>query len=183
MRRVLRLQFLQLVRAGHQVVVVRIVLHRQLFDFGTLFFVLVLFAAATSAVSLLETNVCTVCQELGLSRRAALCFCMLEIVTIGAITVLGFSVLSHVHPLAFLDRYRGMDILDTLDFISNSVMMPIAAIFTAVLILGAVGLEYFCRSVRPQGKWHREYLFRLCMCVFVIPCLLVVLLHAVGVLN
>jgi len=151
--------------------------------FGTLFFVLVLFAAATSAVSLLETNVHTVTQELKLPRRAALAFCMLEILTIGTVTLLGYSVLSHVHPLAFFRRCRGMDILDSLDFISNSVMMPVAAIFTAVLVVAAVGLEQFSRHIRSERKWYREYVFQLCMCVVVVPCLLVVLLNAVGILN
>ena len=151
--------------------------------FGTLFFVLVLFAAATSAVSLLETNVHTVSQELGVSRKTALFYCMLEILVIGSITVLGYSVLSHVHPLAFIEKYRGMDILDSLDFISNSVMMPIAAIFTTVLIVAVVGLEKFTKQIKTGKKWYREYVFQLCMCVVVIPCLLVVLLNAVGLLK
>ena len=151
--------------------------------FGTLFFVLVLFAASTSAVSLLETNVHTLSQELGLSRRAALAYALLEILVIGVITVLGYSVLSHVHPLAFIGKYRNFDILDTLDFISNSVMMPVAAIFTTVLVVAVIGLENFSRQIRGERKWYREYLFQLCMCVVVIPCLLIVLLNAVGILN
>ena len=152
--------------------------------FGCLFFVLVLFASATSAVSLLETNVHTVSQEMGVSRRTALIFCLLETMVIGTVTVLGYSVLSHIHPLAFIEKYHSMDILDTLDFLSNSVMMPVAAIFTTVLVVAVVGLEQFSRQVRTEGrKWYRESVFQLCMCVFVIPCLLVVLLNAVGLLG
>ena len=151
--------------------------------FGCLFFILVLFAAATSAVSMLETNVHTVSQELGVSRRAALLFSMLEILVIGIITVLGYSVLSHVHPLAFIEKYQSMDILDTLDFISNSVMMPVGGIFTTVLVVAVVGLEQFAKHIRTEKPWYREYVFQLCMCVFVIPCLLVVLLNAIGLLK
>lgn len=151
--------------------------------FGTLFFVLVLFAAATSAVSLLETNVHTISQELRLPRRKALAYCLLEIAVIGSITVLGYSVLSHVHPLAFIEKFKNYDILDSLDFISNSVMMPVAAIFTTILVVAVIGLEKFCRYVKPEGVWYRRYLFQLCMCVIVIPCLLVVLLNATGMLN
>ena len=151
--------------------------------FGTLFFILVLFAASTSAVSLLETNVHTVSQELGLSRKKALGYCLLETLVIGTVTVLGYSVLSHVHPLAFIEKYKGFDILDTLDFISNSVLMPIAAIFTTVLVVAVIGLERFSREVKGEKKWYREYLFQLCMCVVVIPCLLVVLLNAVGLIK
>ena len=151
--------------------------------FGTLFFVLVLFAASTSAVSLLETNVHTLSQELRLPRRTALVYALLESLVIGVITVLGYSVLSHVHPLSFIEKYRNYDILDSLDFVSNSVMMPIAAIFTTVLVVAVIGLENFSRQIKGEKKWYREYLFQLCMCVVVIPCLLIVLLNAVGILN
>jgi len=151
--------------------------------FGTLFFILVLFAAATSAVSMLETNVHTVCQELGLSRKLSLAYCLLEILIIGTITVLGYSVLSHVHPLSFIEKYQSFDILDSLDFISNSVLMPIGAIFTTVLIVAVIGLERFTREIKNGKKWYRQYLYQLCMCVIVIPCLLVVLLNAVGILK
>ncbi|MBQ9338413.1 MAG: sodium-dependent transporter [Lentisphaeria bacterium] len=151
--------------------------------FGTVFFILVLFAASTSAVSLLETNVHTLSQELRLSRGRALACALFEIMVIGVITVLGYSVLSHVHPLAFIEKYRNYDILDSLDFISNSVMMPIGAIFTTVLVVAVIGLDKFSQQIRGEKKWYREYLFQLCMCVVVIPCLLIVLLNAVGILN
>ena len=39
---------------------------------GAAFFILVLFAAATSAVSLMETNVHTISQELKISRKKAI---------------------------------------------------------------------------------------------------------------
>ncbi len=150
---------------------------------GIAFFILVLFAAATSAISLLETNVQTISQELLVSRRRSIVICVVEILAIGVITILGYSVLKHVHPLAFIAKYRSMDILDTLDFLSNSVLMPIAAIFTSILVVAVVGLEKISREIKQNTRWVREYSFQLCMCVVVIPCLLVVLLHATGLLN
>ena len=62
-------------------------------------------------------------------------------------------------------------------------MMPIAAIFTTVLVVAVVGLEKFSRQIKTGKRWYREYVFQLCMCVIVIPCLLVVLLNAVGLLK
>ena len=62
-------------------------------------------------------------------------------------------------------------------------MMPIAAIFTTVLIVAVVGLEKFTQQIKTGRKWYRQYIFQLCMCVVVIPCLLVVLLNAVGLLK
>ncbi len=150
---------------------------------GVFFFVLVLFAAATSAISLLETNVQTISQEMKISRARAIAICVVEIIAIGVITVLGYSVFKNFHPLAFIEKYKGMDILDTLDFISNNVMMPIAAIFTTILVVAVIGLEKFSREIRQDKKWYREYIFQFCMRVAVIPCLLVVLLQATGILH
>ena len=149
---------------------------------GAAFFILVLFAAATSAISLLETNVHTIIQELKISRKKAIAINVAEIIAVGTITVLGYSVFSKVKPLFFISKYSNMDILDTLDFISNSVMMPIGAIFTTVLVVGVVGLEKFSAEIRGSGKWYREFTFQFCMSVIVIPCLLVVLLNAIGIL-
>ena len=150
---------------------------------GVAFFILVLFAAATSAISLLETNVHTICQELKISRAKAIFLNVMEIIVIGAVTVLGYNVLSFVKPLKFIPKYSGMDILDTLDFISNSVLMPIGAIFTTVLVVAVIGIERISREIRGDKKWYREWVFQFCMCVIVVPCLLVVLLNATGLLG
>ena len=150
---------------------------------GIAFFVLVLFAAATSAISLLETNVHTFCQELNIKRSKAIFLNVLEIIIIGVVTVLGYSIWAHVKPLKFIAKYSNMDTLDTLDFISNSVLMPIGAIFTTVLVVAVIGLERMSREICGKKKWYREWVFQFCMCVVVIPCLLVVLLNATGLLG
>ena len=149
---------------------------------GAAFFVLVLFAAATSAISLLETNVHTLTQELNISRKKAITINVAEIIAVGTITILGYSVFSKIKPLFFISQYRNMDILDTLDFISNSVMMPIGAILTTVLAVSVIGLEKMSNEIRGDKKWYREFIFQFCMSVVVIPCLLIVLLNATGVL-
>lgn len=151
---------------------------------GFIFFVLVLFAAATSAVSLLETNVHTLMQELKINRIKALSICLLEVFIIGIVTVLGYSVLSFVKPLSFIGAFANKDILDTLDFISNSILMPVGAIFTTLLVIAIIGLKKFCDEIKTPGKpWYREWIYRFCMVVVVIPCLLIVLLNATGILH
>ena len=151
---------------------------------GAAFFVFVLFAAATSALSLLETNVQTLSQELRISRGKAIFIGVVEIVGIGVITILGYSVLKNFHPLGFIKSCQKMDILDSLDFVSNSVLMPIGAIFTCMLVVAVVGLERFSQELRSDAArpWRREYIFQLCMVLLVIPALLVILLNAVGIL-
>ena len=150
---------------------------------GILFFGLVLFAAATSAISLLETNVHTLQQEINISRRKSLVISLTESLGVGIITILGYSVLSHVKPLRFLSICRNMDILDSLDFLSNSILMPIGAIFTTMLVVAVVGLERFSAEIKGNQPWHREFLYQACMSVVVIPCLLIILLNAIGFLG
>jgi len=150
---------------------------------GVIFFVLVLFAAATSAISLLETNVQTIAQEMRISRKKAIICNVIEIICIGVITVLGYSVFSNFHPLAFLPGRESYDILDTLDFVSNNVMMPLAAVFTTILVMAVIGIEKFTNEIKSNKKWYREYIFQLCMTVIVIPCLILILLSSVGIIN
>ena len=61
--------------------------------------------------------------------------------------------------------------------------MPIGAIFTTILVVAVIGLEKFSKEIRQDKKWYREYIFQLCMCLIVIPCLLVILLNSVGLLK
>ena len=150
---------------------------------GVVFFILVLFAAATSAISMLETNVHSVSQELLFPRKKALLYCMIEVIVIGIITILGYNVLSHVRPLEFISICKDMNVLDSLDFISNNILMPIGAIFTTILVVAVIGLEKFGKEIKRNIHWRREYFFQLCMTLIVIPCLLVILLNATGLLK
>ncbi len=150
---------------------------------GVAFFLLVLFAAVTSAISMMETNVHTVSQELHVKRSYAVGINMAEIVGIGLITLLGYSVLKDVRPLEFIAQCRDYTILDSLDFISNSVLMPIGAIFTTILVVAVVGLKKFSGEVRRGAHWKREYIYQLCMSVIVIPGLLFILLDALGIFG
>lgn len=94
---------------------------------GTVFFVLVLFAALTSAISLMETIVSIFSDKLGWSRHKATLIVFICAVAIGILPCLGFGVLDFIHIGA-------MTILDIMDFVSNSILMPICALFTCILI-------------------------------------------------
>lgn len=94
---------------------------------GTAFFVLVLFAALTSAISLMETIVSIFSDKLGWSRHKATLIVFICAVAIGILPCLGFGVLDFIHIGA-------MTILDIMDFVSNSILMPICALFTCILI-------------------------------------------------
>lgn len=96
---------------------------------GFLFFLLVFFAALTSAISLTEALVSIVHDGTGLSRTRSLIITMVFIVAVGFLVNAGYNSLSFVQPLG-----EGSTLLDFFDFLSNSVLMPIVAILTCIFV-------------------------------------------------
>jgi len=86
---------------------------------GILFFLLVLFAAVTSSIALTESAVSTFEDELGWSRRRATVLVGVIMIALGSLSSLGYG------PLVGI-KIIGMQFLDFFDFLTNSVMMPIA---------------------------------------------------------
>ena len=95
---------------------------------GAIFFLMVLLAALTSSISLMETVVSTIQDKWRLSRNVS-CFTVIGIsLALGLLSCFGFSIWSGFKPLG-LD-----DILTFFDFLTNSVMMPIIALSTSIFI-------------------------------------------------
>lgn len=95
---------------------------------GVAFFSLVFFAALTSSISLMETVVSIVMDKTKWGRKFTCLIVFLFSAIVGIPSSLGFNIWSHI---TFLN---GLTFLDLFDFISNSVIMPIVAFFTCVLI-------------------------------------------------
>jgi NSS family neurotransmitter:Na+ symporter len=120
---------------------------------GVLFFVLVLFAAVTSSIALTESAVSTFQDELGWSRRKATVLVGVIMVGLGTLSSLGYGPLAGVTVL-------GMQFLDFFDFLTNSVMMPIAAIATCLLVSHVVGVERIEHEVTLEGgSFRRKKIF------------------------
>lgn len=94
---------------------------------GAVFFVLVLLAALTSSISLMETIV-SICMDKFKLKRIPACITVLVFsVLLGLVSTLGYGVWAEVKVI-------GMQFLDFFDFISNTVIMPIVALITCILI-------------------------------------------------
>ena len=115
---------------------------------GILFFLLVLFAALTSAISLVETLVSIVHDGLQCTRAKALGIVIAFVVIAGAIINAGYNGLSFIEPLG-----AGSSILDFADFISNSVLMPIVALLTCVFVGWIVKPKTIIDEVRISSKF------------------------------
>ncbi len=139
---------------------------------GFVFFLLVLFAALTSAISLTETCTSIVQDGAGWSRKKSLCAVIAFIVAMGIIVNSGYNLLSFVEPLG-----AGTTLLDFCDFLSNSVMMPIAALMTCIFVGWIIKPKTVADEVRLSGPFRAEKMWTV-MVKYIAPVLVVVILVA-----
>ena len=135
---------------------------------GTAFFLLVLFAALTSAISLMETVVSILMDKLGWKRLPSTIVVVVMILLLGTLSCLGYGPLASVQII-------GMAFLDFFDFITNSVIMPIVAILTCILIGHIVGVKVVHEEVLLNGEFRRQKLYDV-MIRWIAPILLVAIL-------
>ena len=120
---------------------------------GILFFLLVLFAAVTSSIALTESAVSTFEDELGWNRKKATLVLAAIMVSLGSLSCLGYGPLANVTII-------GMQFLDFFDFLTNSVMMPIAAIMICLLVSREAGIKAVEAEVlHGEGTFRRKKIF------------------------
>ena len=120
---------------------------------GVMFFVLVLFAALTSSIALTESAVSTFEDEFKWNRKKSTTIIGLIIVSLGSLSALGYGPLAEVTII-------GMQFLDFFDFLTNTVMMPIAAIATCLLVSRVIGVEKIEEEVTADGApFKRKKIF------------------------
>lgn len=136
---------------------------------GILFFLLVLFAAITSSIALTESTVSTFEDELGWGRRQSTILAGVIMLGLGSLSSLGYGPLASV-------KIIGMQFLDFFDFLTNSVMMPIAAIATCLLVSRVIGLKAIEDEVLlGESKFRRKFIFNF-MIKYLCPIFAVIIL-------
>ena len=140
---------------------------------GVVFFLLVLLAALTSAISLAESCVSTIEDQLGWKRNIASVVIGIIIVILGSFSALGFGMLDFVQIL-------GMSILDFFDFLTNSLMMPIAALSTCILIVYVVGVDKIVEGVETSSKFKRKGLYKFFIKYLAPICILIILVSSIA---
>lgn len=136
---------------------------------GAVYFLLVLFAALTSSISLMETITSIFVDKAHMSRKPAVLLVTGIVILLGIPSCLGYSeMFAALQPL-------GMAFLDFFDFISNSIMMPIVAFLTCILIGYVVSPKTVIDEVERSGAFHRKRLF-VVMIRYVAPIMLLMIL-------
>lgn len=135
---------------------------------GAVFFLLVLFAALTSSISLMETNVSILRDKFGWSRKKSTLIITVYVLILGSIVSLGFG------PLSFI-KILGLGLLDFCDFISNSVLMPIVAILTCICVGHFVGAKVISDEVELNAPFKMKKFYTI-MLKWIAPVFLVLVL-------
>lgn len=148
---------------------------------GLVFFLMVFFAAVTSSVSVMEAVVSSAMDKFHVERRKAVVHVTVLALAVGIIVCLGYNVLYFEAPLP---NGTVGQILDIMDYISNSLLMPLVAIATCMLIGWVTGPELVIEEVTIHGfKFGRQKLYVL-MIRYIAPILLfVLLLQSLGIIR
>jgi len=101
---------------------------------GTLFFLLLVFAALTPSLAGFEPLVAWLQQHRRVSRAKAAAISAVAIWALGIGSVLSFNLWSGWHPLGSLPTFGDKTFFDVMDFVSSNVLLPAGAVLTSVLV-------------------------------------------------
>lgn len=141
-----------------------------------LFFLLVLLAALTSSVAMMETAVSALQDRFHLSRTAT-CLAVIGVtVALGIPSSLGNGLWESVRPF-------GLSLMDFFDFVGNNILMPVVALLTCLFVGYVVGPRVLIDEARL--KTREAVLFRVILRyvapVFIVLILVTSLLDALGI--
>lgn len=101
--------------------------------FGSLFFILLIFAAWTSGISLLEPIVEWLEEQKGMNRTISTLGAGLVCWGLGIASILSLNLWSDVAPLSFIPMLEGKTIFDLLDFFTANILLPLGGLLVAVM--------------------------------------------------
>jgi NSS family neurotransmitter:Na+ symporter len=136
---------------------------------GAGFFLLVVFAAATSAISLMEACVASVCDVMQMGRKTATFFTAALIMFLATFSALGYGPWADV-------KLFGMQFLDFFDFFTNSALMPVVAAATCVFVGWILGPKSVVEECEADGQTMRTKAVYAFIVKYLAPALMVVLL-------
>ncbi|MBQ3534749.1 MAG: sodium-dependent transporter [Clostridia bacterium] len=147
---------------------------------GITFFVMVVFAALTSSISIMEALVASFMDKFHMDRKKATLANALIALVVGIIVCMGYT--SFYFEASFGTVVAGQ-ILDVLDYISNSVLMPIVAIATCILVGWVVRPKTIIDEVTRNGEAFGRKGLYVVMVKYITPVMLVILLaKSLGIL-
>lgn len=149
--------------------------------FGTIFFVLLVFAAWTSAISLIEPAVAWLVEKFSISRFTSSMLCGFVAWAVGLGTVFSFNNWSKIELFngTFLE---GKSFFDLLDYLTSNILLPMGGLL--VCIFAAWLMSDSSRRDELKIKHEGAYRLWLFMAKYVTPIgVVLIFLHVLGVLE
>jgi neurotransmitter:Na+ symporter, NSS family len=149
--------------------------------FGMLFFILLTFAAWTSAISLLEPMVAWMVENHGFSRISATVWSGIGSWLLGICSIFSFNLWSGFKPLSFIPAFHDKTVFDLLDGLTANVMLPLGGLLIALFAAWQMSRRT-CREELDltDGALFKGWYF---MIRYVSPlAVLIVFLNAVGII-
>jgi len=125
--------------------------------FGTLFFVLLVFAAWTSAISLIEPAVAWLVENRGYTRVYAAVVMGMVTWVIGLFTVLSFNAWANVKPLSMISGFENSTAFDLLDFLTANIMLPLGGLLIALFVGWKMKRETSMQELDINDGMHMGY--------------------------
>ena len=140
---------------------------------GAAFFLMVLFAALTSSMSLMETVVSVIMDKFRVGRKTACILVLVFSILLGIPSSLGNGVWSGV-------KIIGLVFLDFFDFISNSVLMPIVALLTCIFVGYVIKPKAVEEEIESNGnRFKAKKLFTIVIKYFAPVCIVLILASSI----
>ena len=148
---------------------------------GILFFVTAIFATLSSCISVLESITANCMEIFHTSRKKTVLVLSVIYLAASAVITLGYSVF---YVEVMLPNGSVGQLLDIMDYVSNSVMMPFIALLSTVLIGWVMTPDYVIDEMERNGEtFRRKKLYRV-MIRYVAPVMMFVLfLQSTGILS
>lgn len=148
---------------------------------GLVFFLLTAFAALTSCISVLEAITANCMEVFHTERKKTTGVLTIIYLIATAVIALGYSVF---YVEVKLPNGSTGQLLDIMDYISNSFLMPLISVFSTILVGWIVGPKWIAEEMEhPNSKFSRKHLYNI-MIKYVAPVIMVILfLQSTGLLD
>lgn len=148
---------------------------------GALFFVTAIFATLTSCISVLESITANCVEIFHWERKKAVRILSVIYLAASAVIALGYSVF---YFEVQLPNGSAAQLLDIMDYVSNSVMMPFIALLSTILIGWIKTPDYVIGELGRNGEhFRRKSVYRV-MIRYIAPVMMLILfLQSTGILS
>ena len=148
---------------------------------GALFFFTAIFATLTSCISVLESITANCVEIFHVSRKKAVLVLSVIYLAASAVIALGYSVF---YFEVQLPNGSAAQLLDIMDYISNSVMMPLIALLSTILIGWIKTPQFVIGEMERNGESFRRKKMYVIMIRYIAPVLMLILfLQSTGILS